>query len=62
MNFIVAPNRNHQIAERIDFHRVARHQHRGRGIFLDQRRPLDAVAGSERFAPIGRRRVNHLPP
>src|SRR5208282_924207 len=50
-------HRNYEISINIDLHRVAGHQHRGGSVFLDQGRSLDAVAGKERGAPIGRRRA-----
>ena len=50
-----AADRDHQVAVGIDLAGVARQQHRGRGMLLDQRRPLDPVAGDQRGAPVGRR-------
>src|SRR3954468_15593346 len=51
---ISAPSdRDHQVAVRVDLHRVAGLEHRGGGVFFDERRPLDGVAGPERRAPIG---------
>src|SRR5258708_5067466 len=49
------PNRNVEIAEAVDLQGVARHQHGRRCMFLDQRRPLDAVARREPIAREGAR-------
>ena len=44
-----------EIAEGVHLHAVAGQQHGGRGVLLDQRRPVDAVAGAQRVAREGRR-------
>ena len=44
-----------EIAEGIDLDDVAGMHDCGRGIFLDQRRPGDAIAGEQRRAIVGRR-------
>src|SRR4051812_35474964 len=49
-------DRDHEIAEGIHDERIARHQHGGRRMLLDESRPGDAVAGQQHRAPIGRRR------
>ena len=40
-------DRDHEIAVGVDLELVARQQHRGRGMLLDQRRPIDPVAGQQ---------------
>src|SRR5689334_8057308 len=45
-------DRDPQIAVGVDLAGIARHQNRGGGMLLDQRRPLDAVAGEQRSAVI----------
>src|SRR4051812_25883071 len=50
-----AANRDDEIAVGIDLAGITRHQHRGRGVLLDQCRPVDPVAGKELSAPIGGR-------
>src|SRR2546426_4015278 len=48
---------DHQMSAGVDFEPVAGEQHGRRGVFLDQRRPADPVAGSERRAGVGWRRA-----
>src|SRR4051812_44518100 len=49
-------DRDHEIAERIHDERIARHQHGGRRVLLDERRPGDAVAGAQLRTLISGRR------
>ena len=48
-------NLDDQVAEGVDLDDVAGMNDGGRGIFLDQRRPGDAIPGKQRCAVIGRR-------
>src|SRR3954452_15481785 len=51
---ISAPSdRDHQVAVRVDAHAVAGLEHRGGGMFFDERRAVDGVAGLERGAAVG---------
>src|SRR4051794_24696093 len=46
-------DRDDEVAVRVDLHRVAGLEHRGGGVFFDQRRPLDGVAGLECRSVVG---------
>src|SRR3984893_16471679 len=50
-------DRDQQVPIKVDAQRIPRHQHRGGGMLLDQRRPLDLVAGQEIGSTIGRGRA-----
>src|SRR5580700_11745989 len=50
-------DRDQKISVEVDRQHVARHQDRGGGMLLDQRRPFDLVAGRQFGAPIGRGRA-----
>ena len=55
LSSLALPTLDDEIAEAVDLQAVARQQHRGRGVLLDQRRAGDAVAGCELVARIRRR-------
>src|SRR4029079_16821809 len=46
---------DHEVAIAVDLARITWHQNRCRGVFLDQCRALEPVAGEERGAVVGRR-------
>src|SRR5580700_6309866 len=54
-------DREQQVSMTVYREHVPRHQDRGRGMLLDQRRPFDLIAGQELGAPIGRSRAKAAP-